>query len=178
MGAWLDCWWFRASLAMFGIALLTYPQWLPKALAALRLLGAYTSKPTFIKAVDWQEAEDRLDAIGGEIDAIWNEYDDGQVEWTFDPVGSDSDGRRLKRFIVEAQLLGRKLKGCDIPRRFPNATLDDPAHEWLNVVSARVEPSSTHGDGCFDNRYYTWGCIEKVIDASKLTCRHFAAEDE
>ena len=61
--------------------------------------------------VNWQEAEDRFGVIDGELDSTWNKYDDGPVEWYIKPVGSDTDGRREKRFIIEARWLGRKLKG-------------------------------------------------------------------
>ena len=129
--------------------------------------------------VNWQEAEDRFGFIDGELDATWNKYDDGPVEWYIKPVGSDTDGRREKRFIIEARWLGRKLKGRrDVPRLFPNAVLDDPAHEWLNVVGANVAPSSIAGVGYLKNRRYTWGCLDRVVDASKLTCRHFARKED
>ena len=130
------------------------------------------------KEVNWQEAEDKFGFIDGELDTIWTEYDDGSVEWRIKPVGSDTDGRREKRFIIEARRLGRKLKGRDVPRLFPNAVLDDPAHEWLNVVGAHVAPSSIAGNGTLYKGHFTWGCLDKVIDASKLTCRHFAADKD
>ena len=173
MGSVLDPWAVKACLTLVGLAFVTYPQWL---LRARKVLCRPNSADT--PEVDWQEAEDRFGVLDGELDATWIEYDDGSVEWCIEPVGSDMDGRCGKRFIIEARRLGRKLKGRDVPRLFPNAVLGDPAHEWLNVVGARVAPSSTAGDGHFKNRHYTWGCLERVIDASKLTCRHFAADKD
>ena len=173
IGSVLDLWVVRAGLTSVGLAFVTYPQWLPRV---RKVLSRHNSVNT--PEVNWQEAEDRFGVIDGELDTTWNEYDDGSVGWCIEPVGSDTDGRREKRFIIEAQRLGRKLKGRDVARLFPKAVLDDPAHEWLNVVGARVAPSSTAGDGYFNNRHFTWGCLDKVIDASKLTCRHFAADKD
>ncbi len=138
-----DLWVVRAGLAFVGLAFVTYPQWLPRARKVFcRPNSADTPE------VNWQEAEDRFDVIDGELDATWNKYDDGPVEWYIKPVGSDTDGRREKQFIIEARWLGRKLKGRrDVPRLFPNAVLDDPAHEWLNAVGVPVAPSSTAGVG-------------------------------
>lgn len=173
IGSVLDLWVVRVGLTSVGLALVTYPQWLPRARKVLSRPNS-ADKPE----VNWQEAEDRFGFIDGELDTIWTEYDDGSVEWRIKPVGSDTDGRREKRFIIEARRLGRKLKGRDVPRLFPNAVLDDPAHEWLNVVGANVAPSSIAGNGIFYSRHFTWGCLDKVIDASKLTCRHFAADKD
>ena len=179
LGATFDLWPVRACAVLFGLALATYPQWLPRARAAIFRPKSLDTPETSTPNVNWREAENRFSAIDGELDAIWNEYDDGPVKWYIVPVRSDPDGRRKERFLIEARRLGRMLKGCDVLRRFPNAAgCPDLADEWMNAVAARVAPSSTAGDGYSNGRHYVTGCIEKVIDASKLTCRHFAAEKD
>ena len=173
-----DSWLARACLVLCGFALVTYPQWTPKVRAYISRLKRSKGRPRDPQ-VNWREAEDRFSAIDGELEATWNEYDDGPMEWYIVPVGSDPDGRRMERFLIEARRLGRMLEGCDVTRRFPNAAAgDDPANEWMNVVAARVAPSSTAGDGHSLRRHYVCGSIEKVVDASELTCRHFASGQE
>ena len=81
IGSVLDLWVVRAGLASVGLALVTYPQWLPRA---RKVLSRPNSADT--PEVNWQEAEDRFGFIDGELDTIWTEYDDGLVEWRIKPV--------------------------------------------------------------------------------------------
>ena len=151
LGAVFDMWAVRAGLAVVAFLLLANPQWwLP------RVRRMFTPTPPDAQpgdvarpaplAIDWQAAEDRFAAISGEVSAIWHEYDDGRVNCEVSLDGDDGGTMRMERFLIEARAVGRALQGRDVPRRFPKAEFTDPAHEWLNVVAARVTRSDFAGD--------------------------------
>ena len=173
----LDIWGVRAFLVLSGIAVVTYSQWKPRVASILRRRRTSGERPNEDEHTDedyWREAEQRFDRINGEVQAIWQLYNDGHVEWTV-YARDDRDRRRFERFLSEARRLGRVVSRLPLARKFPSASFTDDADHWINIVGAIVDPSSTTGDGRNQRGTYESGGIDDLVDASKVACGRLAS---
>ena len=125
----------------------------------------------------WRKAEQRFDLINGEVEALWQLYGDGHVEWNVH-ARDDRDHRRVERFLSEARVLGRVVYGLPLARKFPSASFTDDVDHWLNVVATIVQPSPMTGDGTNERGTYVSGGIDDLVDASKVACVRLASESE
>ena len=133
------------------------------------LKGGGRRKKADITPDYWRKAEQNFDRINGEVQAIWQLYDDGHVEWTV-YARDDRNRRRVERFLNEARVLGRVVYGLPLARKFPSASFTDDADHWLNVVAAIVQPSSMTGNGTNERGTHVSGGIDDLVDASKAAC--------
>ena len=133
------------------------------------------SKPSPPSSEDyWREAEQRFDRINGEVQAMWNLFEGGHVEWIV-YARDDRNGRRVERFLGEARRLGHVVSRLSLARKFPSALFTDDADHWLNIIGAIVKPSSIAGDGIDQRGKYEWGEIDDLVDASKVSCIKLAS---
>ena len=143
----------------------------------VRHVGGWWRKRTDHPPPDyWRKAEQHFDRINGEVQAIWQLYEESHVKWSV-YANDDRDRRRVERFLSEARRLGRVVSMLLLKaRKFPSVSFTDDADHWLNIVGAIVEPSSTAGDGVDQRGKYESGGIDDLVDASKVACIRLASE--
>jgi hypothetical protein len=129
---------------------------------------------------EWEALEDRFALVAGEVDAVWSHYPaSGSVEWQVNPRPQEGTARDVQRFMAEAKRAGETLsRWAHADRKFSYRS-NDPVDEWLNCVAAMADPGNRiSGSGHNERGAHESGFIDRVVDASKLTCARLAATSD